>query len=855
MLFNRLNRTLLLVVGLTALPFGLFGQPGNFAPPQEIASTATTGYTRLTIADFNNDSTKDIIANDPIAMAGWYENQGNGNFQYKTLIPELDSSFVLNHADLDQDQDPDIIGSSMDSTPLPISLVWLPNKGGTLDTSNTIGSFSKLLYKTEPADFDQDGDIDLAWRAGRFNSNIQPISSHIGWVENLGNGNFDTLRTLQANLPDSTYHSRPVMEAGDLNGDGKPDLLCSSLDSVPAMIWYERQSNGFSGPKVIAAQDSQASAVQIADFDQDSDQDVAVVSEQNSRIAWYENQGGGNFGAQQVLSTAFDSVAVLQIGDLNNDGRPDILAGDRKAELIGWLPNQGGGHFGTVQWLPYEASGIDHIRLADVSGDGALDIVAATDSGIVWYANDYSADHQIEGRVFRDANSNGQYDAGEPALQNKKVFAKGGITTVTQTDSAGHYRMPRDSGAYKLQVTQPQYWTFTTPAAGHYQDTMNSNSPDTLAGRDFGLRPLPNVQDLRVSLTPYFFPVPGQTFGYAVTYENEGTKTVQNPTVQLVFHDSLKLDSASVTLTQAGGDTLAYTVPSPLQPGDQGSFKLHFSLPPLAALVGDSVFSWVRIQPSANDTTPQNNVTTLLEAILGAVDPNDKQVMNNIPEQAGDVPAAENTMDYRIRFQNTGTAPAFDIRIEDTLSKHLRPETFRMVAASHDYTLNIRTSDRLDRTIVIWRFKDIMLPDSGTNEPASHGFVRFRIERDSSLTLGDSVRNRAGIYFDFNPVVLTNYATGTLDTPATTLRRPAPAAPQADLNFRAYPNPSNGTLHFRGNFRPGKPLQLRVLNLQGRVVAERALAQPQAHLDLPKGLYVVQLRQGDRRGRAKVMLR
>ena len=55
------------------------------------------------------------------------------------------------------------------------------------------------------------------------------------------------------------------------------------------------------------------------------------------------------------------------------------------------------------------------------------------------------------------------------------------------------------------------------------------------------------------------------------------------------------------------------------------------------------------------------------------------------------------------------------------------------------------------------RFNSIKLADSLHNEPMSHGYFSYRIKPFSTLVIGDTVKNSASIYFDFNPPVKTNY--------------------------------------------------------------------------------------------------
>ncbi|MEO1435381.1 MAG: hypothetical protein AAFV80_07585, partial [Bacteroidota bacterium] len=135
---------------------------------------------------------------------------------------------------------------------------------------------------------------------------------------------------------------------------------------------------------------------------------------------------------------------------------------------------------------------------------------------------------------------------------------------------------------------------------------------------------------------------------------------------------------------------------------------------------------------------------------IGAYDPNDKLAS---PKGWGAEQFIEtNTpITYRVRFQNTGTDTAFNVVVVDPISPNLDINSLRMGASSHDYTYSIE-----DGRLLKVRFDNIMLPDSNVNEPLSNGFFTFRIKQMPDLPLGTIIENSAGIYFDFNPPIITN---------------------------------------------------------------------------------------------------
>ena len=118
-------------------------------------------------------------------------------------------------------------------------------------------------------------------------------------------------------------------------------------------------------------------------------------------------------------------------------------------------------------------------------------------------------------------------------------------------------------------------------------------------------------------------------------------------------------------------------------------------------------------------------------------------------------------MTYKIRFQNTGNDTAYIVVIRDTIdTRFLDMSTIEFGASSHRYVPIL-----YDKNIVQLTFNNIMLVDSFRNEAASNGFVQFRIKQKKDLAIGTKIENSAGIYFDFNPPVITNLAQHTIAKP------------------------------------------------------------------------------------------
>ncbi|MEO0787949.1 MAG: T9SS type A sorting domain-containing protein, partial [Bacteroidota bacterium] len=218
-----------------------------------------------------------------------------------------------------------------------------------------------------------------------------------------------------------------------------------------------------------------------------------------------------------------------------------------------------------------------------------------------------------------------------------------------------------------------------------------------------------------------------------------------------------------------------------------------------------------------------------------AYDPNDKQA---IPAGVGpdNLISPNEKLDYKIRFQNTGTDTAFTVIIRDTLAQGVYDlASLRPGISSHPYNLTIE-----DERFLTFTFANIMLPDSNVNEPASNGFVHFTIDQLPDLPDGTIISNRAGIYFDFNPPIITNYSQQTV------MKGIISSVHQYNLAegpVAVFPNPMNETLSFTHDNWPGR-VTFQLLDVLGREILIRELNYSGQAIDLPEmsnGTYTYRL--------------
>ncbi len=234
-------------------------------------------------------------------------------------------------------------------------------------------------------------------------------------------------------------------------------------------------------------------------------------------------------------------------------------------------------------------------------------------------------------------------------------------------------------------------------------------------------------------------------------------------------------------------------------------------------------------------------------------DPNDKMAL---PKGYGEEHYiyANTDIEYTIRFQNTGTDTAFRVVLKDTLSSFLDAASIKVEGASHHYTYNLEEGN-----ILIFNFDNILLPDSTTNFEASQGFVTFRIDQKADLPLEAVIENRAGIYFDFNEVVMTNtvfhrIGENNLEVIDQVLHAEAPFR-----KMTLSPNPTSGQIHLLLDGGHSKHYTLQLFDGLGQPVYQTGFYGNQYDFQihhLPAGFYWLRLEhQGLQVAAAKLMVR
>ncbi len=171
----------------------------------------------------------------------------------------------------------------------------------------------------------------------------------------------------------------------------------------------------------------------------------------------------------------------------------------------------------------------------------------------------------------------------------------------------------------------------------------------------------------------------------------------------------------------------------------------------IGAAIGSQVCFQVIVDASTGtDNNLSNNVYDHCFTVVNSIDPNTKEVSPISFEQTPE------WLTYTVNFQNTGSAPAINIIVKDTLDSNLQWSTLKVISAS-----DANITQVLQDGTVKFNFPNINLPDSLSDEPGSHGFIQYVIKTKNNLTNPTLIHNSASIYFDFNSPIVTNDAIST----------------------------------------------------------------------------------------------
>jgi hypothetical protein len=341
--------------------------------------------------DLDRDGLLDVVGCEALEnRVVWLRQVKRGVFEEKTIGENLRAPVHVEAADIDADGDLDLLVASMGYV-FPnndrIGTVFiLENNGRQAFTPRAILENTERVTDVRAGDFNGDGKLDLALAQFGYDQGV------VAWLERTGPWTFrrhvllELSGAINVGVADFNADGKPDiaalvsqqweevhtfentgdafrrkriwgstnedfgssgMNVGDLNGDGRPDIVFTNGDGFgPAAMpgprpwhgvqWLENAGDGAFRFRRIGDLPGAYSPVAV-DLDRDGAMDVVAVAAYADRgdaraatrapsLVWYRNNGRAEFAAQ-VLATAPKDQITLASGDFDGDGQPVLVSG------------------------------------------------------------------------------------------------------------------------------------------------------------------------------------------------------------------------------------------------------------------------------------------------------------------------------------------------------------------------------------------------------------------------------------------------------------------------------------------------------------------------------------------------
>lgn len=441
----------------------------------------------------------------------------------------------------------------------------------------------------------------------------------------------------------------------------------------------------------------------------------------------------------------------------------------------------------------YSASGIEHPVIPNAQA-GQYYLLMTTNfsnqTGFIRITMDTTSQGAIDCsgirlNAFLDDNNNGTQDASErnfplgqfhydvnAANTLHNITAPFGVYTIYDVNQNNSYDV-----TYSIDAAYSAMYNVSTAA---YND-LHVITGSGMMVYNFPITSVQNYDDLATVIVPLSAPRAGFSYKNIIVYSNLGSQTVASGTVTFNANPGTSITDISQSGTTSISNGFSYNF-TDLLPFETRMITVTMYVPPIPTVaIGQLLNNTVSIEPVQTDIVPNNNTNISIQPVIASYDPNDKTEAHG-EKILYSTFSNDDYLFYTIRFENTGNASAVDILVSDELDSRLDESSVKMIASSHDYILDRTDSD------LTWRFENIQLPVSIADTEIGKGYISFKVKLKPGFNVGDIIPNKAEIYFDFNPAIITNTFNTEFVAQLNT------ASFEKD-NFLLYPNPTKNSIH------------------------------------------------------------
>lgn len=261
--------------------------------------------------------------------------------------------------------------------------ILLGNGDGTFDSSVPYGA-DRYGFAVVAADFNGDTKQDLAVANG---------GSGVDVFTGAGDGTFGSPTNFATGTAEVS--SNPIALAiGEFNGDNKIDIVTANQGSGNLSILLGNGNGTFAAFVQINGGGS-PNHVALGNFNSDTNVDIAVANYSQQTVSVLSGNGNGTFAAPVSYTITSEYATAVAVADFDEDGKSDLAATNQNSAWL--LLNNGDGTFATA--VQYQAgSSPRHVAVGDFNGDGDVDVAtvnSVNDASILFGNGDGTLDPAI----------------------------------------------------------------------------------------------------------------------------------------------------------------------------------------------------------------------------------------------------------------------------------------------------------------------------------------------------------------------------------------------------------------------------------------------------------------------------
>jgi len=358
--------------------------------PQEISApfTRPPWIAHVRPVDLDRDGLLDILASEAQDnQILWFRQTSRGVFEEKILAGNLRAPVHSEAVDIDGDGDLDVVVASM-AVVFPhndrVGTVFiLENDGAQNFTTRTILENTSRVVDAQAADLNGDGQLDLILAQFGYDQ------GEVSWLERTGPWEFRRHVLLELSGAINVC-------IADFNGDGRPDIAALISQQWEEVYYFQNEGGGRFTPRRIwgsTNEDYGSSGLSVGDLNRDGRPDLVFSNGDGfgpaatpgprpwHGLQWFENLGDGNFRHRRIgpLPGAYSPIVV----DLDGDGHPDVVASaaysdwnnkNRNVVSLMWFKNDGRTNF-EPHILAREPKDLITLAAGDFDGNGRPTLV------------------------------------------------------------------------------------------------------------------------------------------------------------------------------------------------------------------------------------------------------------------------------------------------------------------------------------------------------------------------------------------------------------------------------------------------------------------------------------------------